>query len=85
MKSWKKYLNATYDNCIKKIKELYADINTNELYLCMLLKADLPLKMIANNLNIKSNNIYMIRRRLYAKIFKQKGSAADLDKFIDEL
>jgi hypothetical protein len=22
----------------------------------------------------------MIRRRLYAKIFKQKGSAADLDK-----
>jgi tetratricopeptide (TPR) repeat protein len=80
-----KYLNATYDNCIKKIKELYADINTNELYLCMLLKADLPLKMIANNLNIKSNNIYMIRRRLYAKIFKQKGSAADLDKFIDEL
>jgi tetratricopeptide (TPR) repeat protein len=78
-------LNATYDDCMKKIRELHADIKDNEWEMCMLLKADIPIKNVALYLGCQINNVSMIRIRLFTKIFKRKGSSAEFDKFIRDL
>lgn len=77
--------NETFDNCIDKIREMNNSINNNEIKICILIKADIPLKMIALYLDYVLNALSMVRMRLYFKLFKQKGTATQLDEFIKGL
>jgi tetratricopeptide (TPR) repeat protein len=51
--------NETFDNCIDKIREMNNSINNNEIKICILIKADIPLKMIAVYLGYVLNALSM--------------------------
>ena len=78
-------LNATYDDCTRKIRDLHDGIKDKEMRLCLLEKAEVPNKLICYHLGMEPNALSMLRARLYAKLFKQKGSAEKFHEFIKTL
>ena len=78
-------LNATYDGCIAKIRQLHDRLKEKEMHLCMLEKAEVPNKLICADLGMEPNALSMLRARLYTKLFKQKGTADKFREFIKTL
>lgn len=78
-------LNNSYDDCIIKIRQLLEGLKDKELNLCILEKAEVSNKLICANLGMEPNALSMLRARLYAKIFHQKGSADKFHEFIKTL
>ena len=78
-------LNATYDDCITKIRQLHDGLKDKEIHLCMLEKTEVPNKLICYYLGMEPNALSMLRARLYTKLFKQKGSADKFREFIKTL
>ena len=68
----------------KTLKEL-TNLSEIEWRVCLLLKLGFTPSQIAFLVNKSAEGISSIRRRLYYKVFQQKGKAADWDKFIDTL
>lgn len=78
-------INNTYNNCIIKISELCPSIKNEEIKVCVMIKADIPLKNIALFLGLEQNTLSMLRSRLYKKMFNKKASPSSLDDFIKSL
>ena len=68
----------------KALREL-APLTEIEWRTCMLLKLGFLPGQIAFLLNKSAEGVSSIRRRLYSKVFHEKGKAADWDKFIDSM
>jgi tetratricopeptide (TPR) repeat protein len=77
--------NQAFGNCINKIRRTSCSINENDIRICILLKADLSLKMIAVYMGYELNRLSMARARLYSKLFNKKGTVLQLDEFIRNL
>ncbi len=60
-------------------------LSTIEYKICTLIKLGYTPAEIANLVCRAESSITMSRKRLYMKIFKKKGKAEDLDKFINEI
>lgn len=56
-----------------------------EYRICVLIKLKLSPTAISVGVNRSKESISSIRRRLYSKIFNQKGTPADFDKFLDTI
>lgn len=78
-------LNATYDDCITKIRQLHENLKDKELHLCMLEKAEVSNKLICADLGMEPNALSMLRARLYTKLFHCKGSADMFHEFLKTL
>lgn len=78
-------LNKTYKDFTYRLKELYPDISAQEIWICCMIKTGLTSKEICNISSFRPNSLGMARARLYQKIFNEKGSATDLDRFIRSL
>lgn len=76
-------LNKTYDNFTVRLKEFYPGITDNEIWFCCMVKAGLKAKDICRISPYQFNSLSMAKRRLYAKMFGKKGTARDLDTFIE--
>lgn len=75
-------LDKAYDNFTVRLMQLYPKLSKTDLRICCLLKIDLPLKIIAIILGYSLSNLSTKRARLYKKIFKENGSAEQIDAFI---
>lgn len=75
-------INEYYDGFTLRLKELYPEMDNNELWLCCMVKADLGPKEICNITSYRYNTLSMMKVRLYAKLLKRKGATKDFDKFI---
>lgn len=81
-----KAVNNAYDNCMERLRDIYPSVKDYEFKVCLLVKADVPLKNIAVYLGMEQNALSMLRARLYKKMFQvKKGSATMLDDFIKSL
>lgn len=76
-------LNKTYDNFTVRLKEFYPGITDNEIWFCCMVKAGLKAKDICRISPYQFNSLSMAKRRLYAKMFGKKGTARDLDTFVE--
>jgi tetratricopeptide (TPR) repeat protein len=91
-----KVTDADWEALIEKIEEIYPDFTYNlkllypeikekDLRVCYLKKIDIPVNQLAGIFNKSSQGISNQRSRLYEKLTGNKGTAADLDKFLHEL
>lgn len=78
-------LNAAYDDCITKIRQLHDNLKDKEINLCILEKAEISNKLICADLGMEPNALSMLRTRLYTKLFHCKGSADMFHEFIKTL
>lgn len=60
--------DIVHDNFMKKLRERYPDLNSNEIMLCAYLKMNLSTKEIAPLLNISQRGVETIRYRLRKKL-----------------
>lgn len=60
-------------------------VSNIEYKICLLIKLGYTPAEIANLVCRAESSVTMSRKRLYMKIFKKKGKAEDLDKFINEI
>lgn len=74
-------LKEVYPNFFEKLYEIYS-FKYNEQCICMLIKADFTPSEIAKLTNRPKETISSVRRRLYERIFQQKGKPEDWDNFI---
>ena len=78
------YIDATYPNFIARLLELYP-MKELEIRVCILLKMNLPLSQISE-ITIKSKQaITSIRKRLYEKVYEQKGTPEQWDNLVKTL
>ena len=77
-------IDECFDRFTYKLYGLYR-LSQTELHICLLLKAQFRNKEIASLINLSDEGITSIRRRLYAKMFKEKGDAKKLNEFISSL
>ena len=78
------YIDATYPNFIARLLELYP-MKELEIRVCILLKMNLPLSQISE-ITIKSKQaITSIRKRLYEKVYEQKGIPEQWDNLVKTL
>lgn len=84
-KNLEELLNEVYCDFTPRIKRLYSEIQTDEIYICCLIKIGLKSKEICNLMNIRPNVLSMKRLRLYKKMFNRKGSATEFDRFVKDL
>lgn len=68
MKRVEEEFDIVHDNFIKKLRERYPDLNSNEIMLCAYLKMNLTTKEIAPLLNISTRGVETIRYRLRKKL-----------------
>lgn len=76
-------LNKAYDNFTVRLKEFYPAISANEMWICCMIKAGLKSKKICNISSYSFTSLSMAKSRLYAKMFNKKGSAKELDAFVE--
>lgn len=69
--------NILYPGFTDKLLESYPNLNSNDIQFCLLIKLNLPLKDIANILNISQYSLYKRKYRLAEKI-KLHGEERDL-------
>lgn len=78
-------IDATYSDFTKRILNLAQRISVEELRICYLVKIGIPVKRIANLMNLTSSGVSQCRRRLYKKFTQNPESAEKFDQFIIEL
>ena len=69
--NWKRFeenFDLVYENYLKRLSEMYPDLNTSDKKLCAYLKMDLSTKDIAQLMNISIRSIEMNRYRLRKKM-----------------
>ncbi len=79
-----KQIDACYENFTLKLNGLRL-LNRTELRVSWLIKLNFKKKEIATLLSLSPESISSIRRRLYEKVFHQKGASKDWDLYIDSL
>ena len=79
-----KQIDACYENFTSKLNELRL-LNRTDLRVSWLIKLNFKKKEIATLLSLSPESISSIRRRLYEKVFHQKGASKDWDLYIDSL
>lgn len=67
-----------------KLSGLYR-MSVAELRICLLVKAGFRNKEIARLVGLSAEGTTSVRRRLYAKLFNEKGDAKKLNEFISSL
>lgn len=72
--------DIVHDNFIKRLRERYPDLNSNEIMLCAYLRMNLSTKEIAPLLNISTRGVETIRYRLRKKLSLERD--ASLSSFI---
>ena len=75
-------IDLVYDDFATRFRQLSDRFNEKEIRTACLIKIGLPPAMIARRLFCTKTNISMIRRRVYEKIFGEKGSSEQCDQFI---
>ena len=75
-------IDLVYDDFATRFRQLSDRLNEKEIRTACLIKIGLPPAMIARRLFCTKTNISMIRRRIYEKIFGEKGSSEQCDQFI---
>ncbi len=76
--------NIIYPGFTDKLMASYPNLNTNDIQFCLLIKLNLPLKDIANILNISQYSLYKRKSRLAEKM-KLNGKDKDLYSLIQSL
>ena len=77
-------LKETCSGFFEKLSEIYT-FNEFQLRVCMLIKAHFSPSEIAKLTERPKETITSTRRRLYARIFQEKGKPEDWDNFIISL
>lgn len=78
-------IDTTYANFTARLYALYPKISKQELYICYLIKIEIPVKDIAKIIGRSTSAITASRIRLYKKIHKTDGTADMMDKLIIDL
>lgn len=73
-----------YGKISSKLSGLYR-MSVAELRICLLVKAGFRNKEIARLVGLSAEGTTSVRRRLYAKLFNEKGDAKKLNEFISSL
>ncbi|WP_163210927.1 tetratricopeptide repeat protein [Bacteroides sp. 519] len=71
-----------YDGFTERLRIRYPRISEKEMRVCLLIKAGLSNKEIANMVYMQHNSVSTLRERLFKKVFGEPGSAAQWDEFI---
>lgn len=74
-------LDACYDNFTRKLNGLYR-MSEREMQICLLVKAKFSNTDIGHLTNLSLEGVSSVRRRLYQKVFQEKGGAKDWDTFL---
>lgn len=74
-------IDSTYSQFIHRLKDLYP-VSDVELQVCLLLKIGISSTRIAQLVLRSKQAVTSIRKRLYKKVFGQKGTPDEWDKFI---
>ncbi len=77
-------LKEIYPDFFEKLNDIYT-FNDSQLHVCMLIKAGFSPSEIAKLMKCSKETITSIRRRLYNRIFQEKGKPEDWDNFITSL
>ncbi len=77
-------INRTYNNFTERLRNLYPDISTHELRICMLIKIGIPPMGIAKLTTHSKQAITSSRKKLYQKTHNQPGSPDLWDNFIQK-
>lgn len=77
-------LNRTYDGFTLRLKDFYPGISETEMWFCCMTKAGLSSKATCNISAYSFSALSMAKSRLYAKMFNKKGTAKELDNFIED-
>lgn len=77
-------LDDVYDNFTHRLMGIVPRLTMTELRVSCLIKANVPPVIIAMLIVTTRTNVSMIRKRLYEKIFSEKGSAEKFDRFIHD-
>lgn len=77
-------LKPVYPHFTTRLYNLY-NMSSHEYQVCLLLKINIPPKLIAGVLCKEVSSISSTRARLYAKVFGKKGGAKDWDAFVATL
>lgn len=77
-------INSAYNGFVGKLYKLHT-ISEHELHVCLLIKIDILPNDIANLTNHSKESIASTRRRLFEKVFLNKGKPKDWDEFIMSL
>lgn len=77
-------VNTCYPGFREKLEEL-CQMSEADYRICLLLKAKLKLKDIAQLANLSLSGLASVRCKLYLRAFNKKGSARMWDSFIDAL
>lgn len=76
-------LNRTYDGFTLRLKDFYPGISDTEMWFCCMTKAGLSSKATCNISAYSFSALSMAKSRLYAKMFNKKGTAKELDNFVE--
>lgn len=83
-KTLKETVNNVYDDFTEKLNR-YHKLSEHELHICLLLKINMSPVEIARLTSHTKESISSARRRLYEKVFKEKGTPGKWDEFIASL
>ena len=75
-------IDSTYPDFTNRLIREYNKITKEEIYICYLVKMNVPIKKIAAMIHISSSGVSQCRRRLYKKFTNEPESAENFDKFI---
>lgn len=75
-------VNEVYPGVSQTLLRHYPKIKTSELHVCLLVKIGISVSGMTRIMDLTKSAISNIRTRLYEKIFEDKGSTDDFDKFI---
>lgn len=78
-------VNKSYPDFKRKLFLMYGSISENEYKICMLIKCKIGNTKISSLINRDKTSVSIARKRLYEKMFCEKGLAVDLDRFIHSL
>ena len=76
-------LNRTYDGFTLRLKDFYPGISDTEMWFCCMTKTGLSSKATCNISAYSFSALSMAKSRLYAKMFNKKGTAKELDNFVE--
>ena len=75
-------VNEVYPAFSQTLRRHCPKLKISELHVCLLVKIGIPVGGMARIMDLSKSAISNIRTRLYEKIFDDKGSADDFDRFI---
>ena len=83
-KALQSQIDKCYNNFTSKLNGPY-QLDDRELHVCLLIKLKFSYTDIGKLVNLSLSGVNSVRRRLYYKVFGQKGEAKDWDNFIISL